>query len=409
MSNIRAVVDWLADGARSATMAEDVLAELCHRMVGCDLPLWRVAVFVTTLHPDIAGRRFVWRPESGVSTSEALFDLFETDEFRGSPIAAIYDTREPLRRCLADDDCPDDFPFLRDLHAEGVTDYVGFPLQFTDGTLHVATWTTRQPGGFTLQQLSDIEAIIAPLTRVAEVRALRRTATNLLNTYVGRQGGERILAGKIRRGYVEDIRAAIWLSDMRGFTALSEQLPSQDLVDLLNRYFDCQVPTILKNGGEVLKFIGDGLLAIFPLSADGNDASEICRRALTAAREVRILVKALDTPLRIANAVRFGLALHVGQVKYGNIGGGDRLDFTCIGPAVNLTARLEKVAAKLGRTVVASADFVAHCPDEFVPLGEFSVAGFAAPQLVFGLNEQLGIKNENQNTATESQIQGLAK
>ena len=122
---------------------------------------------------------------------------------------------------------------------------------------------------------------------MAEIRALRRTATNLLNTYVGRQAGERILAGKIRRGFVEEIRAAIWLSDMRGFTALSERLPPQDMVDLLNRYFDCQVPVILDHGGEVLKFIGDGLLAIFPLSEDGADAEAVCGRALDCARGPR--------------------------------------------------------------------------------------------------------------------------
>ena len=190
------------------------------------------------------------------------------------------------------------------------------------------------------------KSIIAPLTRVAEIRALRRTATNLLNTYVGRQAGERILAGKIRRGFVEEIRAAIWLSDMRGFTALSERLPPQELVDLLNRYFDCQVPAILEHGGEVLKFIGDGLLAIFPLADDGDDAGEVCRRALACAREARRLHRgARRAGGSDTRPIRFGLALHVGQVMYGNIGGGNRLDFTCIGPAVNLAARLEKVAA----------------------------------------------------------------
>jgi adenylate cyclase len=391
MNNIRTVVDWLTDGARSGSLSEDVLAELCQRMVGCGLPLWRVAVFVTTLHPDVMGRRFIWQSEAGVSTSEASFDLLEKDDFQNNPIAAIYASREPIRRHLSDGDCPDDFPFLRDLRAEGATDYVAFPLPFTDGTIHVATWTTRQPGGFTPRQFADLESIIKPLTRVTEIRALRRTATNLLNTYVGRQAGERILAGKIRRGYVEEIRAAIWLSDMRGFTAIAEQLPPQDLVDLLNRYFDCQVPAILEHGGEVLKFIGDGLLAIFPLSADGDDASDVCRRALACARKARTLVDALDAPGRVANkdAVRFGLALHIGQVMYGNIGGGNRLDFTCIGPAVNLAARLEKVAAELGKTIVASAEFASHFPREFIPLGEFAVAGFAAPQLVFGLTEQI--------------------
>jgi len=129
-------------------------------------------------------------------------------------------------------------------------------MRFTDGTIQVATWATRQPGGFTPEQFTAIQAVITPLARVAEVRALRRTATNLLDTYVGRQAGERILAGKIQRGHIEEIYAAIWLSDMRGFTTLSEQLPSEDLIDLLNRYFGCQVPVILEHGGEVLKFMG---------------------------------------------------------------------------------------------------------------------------------------------------------
>ena len=387
MNDIRSVVEWLTDGARSGSLSEDVLAELCRRMVDAGIPLWRAAVFVNTLHPDVLGRAFVWHPDTGVTVTEALYDMMETDEFRISPVTAVRASREPIRRHLANWDCPDDFPLVRELRAEGATDYAALPLLFTDGTVHVATWATRQPGGFTPRQLADLDTIIAPLTRVAEIRALRRTATNLLNTYVGRQAGERILMGEIRRGHVEEIRAAIWLSDMRGFTAISERLPPQELVDLLNRYFDCQVPTILEHGGEVLKFIGDGLLAIFPLAGNGDDAGEVCRRALTCAREAEALIAALDAPVCLENkdAIRFGLALHVGKVMYGNIGGGNRLDFTCIGPAVNLAARIEKLAARHGRTIVASAEFAAHFQREFAPLGEFDVAGFAAPQAVFSL------------------------
>ena len=257
MGDIRSVVDWLTDGARSGSLSEDVLAELCRRMVDSGIPLWRVAVFVNTLHPDVIGRAFIWQVDIGVKVSAATYDILETDEYLSSPVVAVYNTRQPIRRRLADGDCPDDFPIVHELRAEGATDYVAFPLLFTDGTAHVATYSTRQPGGFTAEQFADLEATIAPLTRVAEIRALRRTATNLLSTYVGRQAGERILMGTIRRGFVEEIRAIIWLSDMRGFTALSERLPPQELVDLLNRYFDCQVPPILDHGGEVLKFIGD--------------------------------------------------------------------------------------------------------------------------------------------------------
>jgi len=390
MSDLRPVVDWLMDGARSGSRSEDVLAELCHRIEACGIPLWRAAVFVRTLHPDVLGRRFVWQAESGVTTSEALFGVLETEEFRSSPVATVYATCQPIRRHIADVNCPDDFPILRELRAEGATDYVAFPLMFTDGSIHVATWSTRLPDGFTRQQLAGLQSIVAPLARVAEIRAWRQTAGNLLDTYVGNQTGERILAGKIRRGHVEAIRAAIWLSDMRGFTAFAERLPPQDLVDLLNRYFDCQVPPILDHGGEVLKFMGDGLLAIFPLGERHDDASAVCHRALCGAREVRARIERLVTPQAIENedAIRFGLALHVGQVMYGNIGGGNRLDFTCIGPAVNLAARLEKVAAKLGRAIVASAEFAGHFTSEFMPIGEFAVAGFAAAQTVFGLAEQ---------------------
>jgi adenylate cyclase len=386
MSDIRQVLDWLAGGALSGPNSEDVLAQLCQRMVHAGIPLWRAAVFVTTLHPDVMGRSFRWQAESGVTVSSALHSFIETDDYRTSPVVAVYSTRGTIRRRLADGDCPDDFPILRDLRAQGATDYAAFPLLFTDGTIHVATCATRQPGGFTAKQFSDLESVMAPLARVAEIRALRRTAGNLIDTYVGHQTGERIMSGKIRRGYVEAIRAAIWLSDMRGFTALSERLPPQALIDRLNLYFGCQVPAILDHGGEVLKFMGDGLLAIFPIGED-EDAGAVCRRTLAGAQEVRKRVTALPRMADGEEPIRFGLALHLGEVMYGNIGGGNRLDFTCIGPAVNLSARLEKVAAKLGEAVVASAEFAGHCPAQFRSLGEHAVAGFTAPQPVFGMAE----------------------
>jgi adenylate cyclase len=384
MTDIRFIVDWLTDGARSAPRAEDVLRELCHRMIDGGIPVWRTAVFVNTLHPNIFGRRFTWQAGKGVVVLDGQYALMDTEEYRLSPVTAVRSNGQPIRRHLASSDCPDDFPVLAELRSEGATDYVAVPLVFTDSSIHVATWSTQQPGGFTPTQFADLESITAPLTRVAEIRALRRTATNLLDTYVGRQAGERILMGEIRRGHVEAIRAVIWLSDMRGFTATAERLAPQELVDLLNQYFDCQVPPILGHGGEVLKFMGDGLLAIFPIASE-DGAGEVCQRTLSCAREFRTRIAELPRTDENEVAIRFGLALHVGEVMYGNIGGGNRLDFTCIGPAVNLAARLEKVAAKLGEAIVASAAFAGHFPAEFKRLGEHAVAGFAAPQTVFGL------------------------
>jgi len=381
---IRAVVDWLIDGARSAPQPLQVLTQLCERLVACGIPLWRVAVFVRTLHPNVMGRRFVWRPGAEIEAGEAPYELLETSDYLDSTIARVYLTEKSIRRRLADPDCPLDFPILAERRAEGVTDYLASPLFFTDGSVHVVTSTTREPGGFTDEQIAGIEAIITPLARVAEVLALRRMASTLLDTYVGHDAGERILAGHIRRGDIEEIHAAIWLSDMRRFTALADSLPPRAMIDLLNRYFDCQVPVILDHGAEVLKFMGDGLLAIFAIA---GDETEVCERALAAARQAQANIAALASSAM--PGLRFGLALHIGNVLYGNIGSGNRLDFTCIGPAVNCAARIEKLASQLGRAILASGEFARYCPGDFTALGKFTLAGFSASQAVFGLEDSL--------------------
>jgi adenylate cyclase len=388
--HIRAIAEWLADGARSAPQPQQVLAQLCERLVACGIPLWRVAVFIRTLHPNVMGRRFVWRPDAEVHSSEAPFDLLASADFLDNPVARVYETSAKIRRRLSHPDCTIDFPILAELRAEGMTDYLAMPLVFTDGAIHVVTCTTRQNGGFTDAQIAGIEAIIPALTRVAEIRMLRRMASILLDTYVGRSPGERILAGHIRRGDIEEIHAAIWLSDMRGFTALADRIPPRQLIDLLNRYFDCQVPEILDHRAEVLKFMGDGLLAIFPIVDDNSDADEVCCRTLVAARQVRTNVAALSAEIGAENLdeLRFGLALHVGEVLYGNIGGGNRLDFTCIGPGVNLAARIEKLTGQLGRVILSSADFARHCPQQFSAIGQFNLAGFGVPQSVFGIDDE---------------------
>jgi adenylate cyclase len=394
--SLHPVVQWLVHGARNAPLSHEVLTELCQRLVAAGLPLWRVMVFVRTLHPEIVGRRFVWHPETGTEVTDGSFELLERRSFIESPMMHVAKTGESFRRRLADPDCIMDYGILHELRAEGVTDYFVAPLHFSGGDVHFSSWSTRQPGGFTDAEIEAIEAIIPPLARIGEIRAWYRVASNLLTTYIGKNAGERVLAGHIRRGDTEAIHAAIWLSDMRGFTMLADTLPPQDLVDLLNRYFDCQVPAIEEHRGEVLKFMGDGLLAIFPIGAEG-DFPAICASALAAGRAARDNIAALDAA-EDGPALRFGLALHLGDVLFGNIGSGNRLDFTAIGPAVNLAARLEKLAGRLGRTILASEDFVDYCGDEGLqPVGRFAVAGFAAEQMVFGLADE-GLADEGKET-----------
>jgi adenylate cyclase len=263
------------------------------------------------------------------------------------------------------------------------------PLLQVDGTAHASSWTTKQPRGFTDAQLAAIRGLIPALARLIEVTRWRFTASILLDTYVGNRAGGRILDGQIRRGHAETMDAAIWLSDLRGFTALSDRLPPETVIDILNRYFDCQVSAIATHGGEVLKFMGDGLLAVFPIDEYVGDAGKACAQVLEAACEARANVEAMQFPIgETIERFRFGVALHVGRVLYGNIGGGNRLDFTCIGPAVNLAARLEKMAGRLHRTVLASAAFAAACPDRWQNLGEFPIAGFSKAARVYGLSDE---------------------
>jgi adenylate cyclase len=387
-SDLEKLNGWLIDGARSAQTPVALLKETCERLVAAGLPLWRVGAFVRTLHPDALGRSFIWRQGAEVVVNTADFDFAETLTFTQSPLALLYGSGHEVRYRMNDPESRR-FPFFDDMRAEGVSDYIALPLLFTDGTTHASSWTTKQGGGFTDQQLDALRMIVRPFARLGEIHAMRRTAATLLDTYVGNRAGERILAGEIRRGHAETMQAAIWMSDLRGFTALSDRLAPEIVVDILNQYFDCQVPAIRQHGGEILKFMGDGLLAVFPIAKDRGNLAEVCTRVLEAAREARTNVDAMQYPSgEGGERFRFGVALHIGGILFGNIGGSSRLDFTCIGPAVNLAARLEKIASRLKRTVVASEAFAGACVEGWSDLGEFPVAGFSKAARVYGLTDE---------------------
>ena len=389
-TGIAELVDWLSDGCPSASDGSAALNELCQRLTASGIALACGALYVRTLHPEIIGARFMWLPETGAEMSNATFEMMDDPELQASPIQWVIDSGARMRRRLGDPDCPMDFSMLDRFRADGITDFIVAPLRESRGKFHLCAWQTRAPGGFSEAAVATLQAIEKPLARVAEARSMERIAINLLDTYVGGQAGARILSGSIRRGNIEAIHAAIWLSDMRGFTARADRMPVADLVDLLNRYFDCQVPAILAHGGEVLKFMGDGLLAIFPIGDAATGA--VCRNALAAARSVESTVAEADWGgLEAKGGLRFGVALHIGEVLYGNVGSSRRLDFTCIGPAVNVAARIEALSGQIGRTILASSDFAQHCPAEvengaLLPIGAFALKGVSAPQRVYGVN-----------------------
>jgi adenylate cyclase len=250
--DLTSVSDWLTGGARSATRVEGFVSETCERLVDCGLPLWRAGVFVSMLHPSMIGRSFIWRRGGGVTMGVMAYGSEVSDDYLSSPLSVVFEQGLEVRRRIVDADVGNS-PFLSEMRAQGATDYIALPVQMSDGDVHATSWTTDEPGGFTDAHLAGLRSLMPSLARMIEIWLLRRTAAGLLNNYVGQRAGARILAGQIRRGHTETMHAAIWLSDLRGFTALSDRLSSEAVVDVLNAYFDCQVPASLDHGGEVLK------------------------------------------------------------------------------------------------------------------------------------------------------------
>src|SRR5438034_3523457 len=261
------------------------------------------------------------------------------------------------------------------------------------GRRQAATWATSHPTGFTDEQIATIVWLVPALAACSESRSLHGMLKGLLSIYLGPQAGSRVLAGTIKRGEGETIAAAIWLCDLRDFTLLSETLPSDEMIRLLDDYFEIMAGPVSEHGGEVLKFIGDAMLAIFPI-VDDLDRDRACRTALAAAEEAlaRLASANLARRARGEREIDLGLALHTGPVMYGNIGAPERLDFTVIGPAVNLTARIPGLCRPLGRKILASARFASPCGSELVSLGHHQMRGLAQPQEIFGLPYEVPAK-----------------
>jgi adenylate cyclase len=379
--DVQPIVDWLDAGVPGARVPEGFLASLNQRLLAAGIPLARVAVFVRTLHPNVAGRAFFWRAEKpeDVDVDVAEHDWIHSEQHLTSPIHFITSTGQPLRRRLADAECPMDFPVLADLRAEGMTDYFATPLPSLTGEKLLASYTTRQPGGFNDAQLAALTRLLSPVGRIAEVMAWRRKAQNILETYLGRRAGEKVLAGQIRRGDGEDTHAVIWFCDLHDSTPLADSMSRGDFLRLLNEFFECVLGPVLEREGEVLRFIGDAALAIFPVN---DQEAEACRRALEAAREAIRRMDAINATRE--RPLRFGIALHLGDVLYGNIGTPTRLEFTVIGAAANEAARIESLCKVLDAPLLVSAPVARHLAGAR-SLGRHPLRGVAESMELFTL------------------------
>ncbi len=384
------VARWFVREAYRITDTEALIAATGERLVAAGIPLYRLGYFQLTLHPAYLGTGYFWRRGRGVGSAQAPHSLIGTSDYLDNPLPRVFEGGGAQRVCL-EGDAEVSFPVLRELQDEGATDYVAMPVTFTDGHIDALSVTSDKPGGFSRPELDRMFALSFLFARIMEIHSRRATAINLLDTYVGHQAGERVLEGRILRGDGETIHAVLWYCDMRGFTPLSDRLPRDDLIALLNDYFGCVAAAVQARGGEVLKFIGDAMLAVFPIE-DGARAAAVCAAALQAAAEAIAGAAALNRARERDGrpVIEFGLALHVGDVLYGNIGAEDRLDFTVIGPAVNLVTRIEEQTRALNEPVLLSAAFAERLPDRARPLGAHLLKGVAGPQAIWAPRDMVG-------------------
>jgi adenylate cyclase len=378
------VLHWLTNDTRDERFLENIFAELCLRLQRAGVPVKRATLHLLILHPQWLGSRIMWADGKRVAELTRVdYDVRERSEYIDSPANEIYDGATEVRENLErDPSLGRKHAFHVEMRAKGLTDYVAWPLYHTLGKRHFVTFATDQPGGFDEAHIAGLLQLLPVLALVSEIRIKNRLVRTLLETYVGSHASELILSGATRRGSGTTVRAAIMTCDLRDFTRISDNSPRDDVIDLLNGYFDAMSEPIVRHGGEILKFLGDGLLAIFPLSQPSA-----CANLLLAVAEARQAMVALNEkncePGRAP--LNYGIGVHVGDVMFGNIGSRTRLDFTVIGPAVNMASRLEALTKQLGRTVLLSRAFADLIESEFdlERIGEYPVRGFNDPIELF--------------------------
>lgn len=382
---------WLLGPARRISETLELVDELCWRLVAAGMPLARVIVSLPTLHPQYLNTGYRWSRSLG-RCDEALIahGMRDTAMFRNSPMHPVFERGETVRRRLAGPHARLDFPILEELAAEGMTDYIAMPLELSDGRRIATTIATDSPQGFTRAEFTALESLVPILAPLLEIRVVRGITRNLLDAYLGRETGRRVLAGEIIRGVGETIRAVVWFCDLRGFTRLSERLPGADVIQFLDAYFERAAGAIHRHDGEVLKFLGDGMIAIFPVP-DIELAANAAHRALDAARAALVAVDGLAGHPSLAGErpPRLCVSLHLGDVIYGNIGAPDRLDFTVIGPAVNLVTRVDQLTKPLGRRLLVTDDFARAYDGKLISLGVHPIRGLATPHEIFTVPEDL--------------------
>jgi adenylate cyclase len=379
------IIEWLMTETRDDRFIDNIFIDMCNRLNQAGIPVSRGTLHFRILHPQWLGARILWQrgmEEADIQTFG--FGIEDSDRYRNSPVNDLHNGATEVRQRLepaAFANAPP-YPLYDELRIEGHTDYIAWPLKHTLGKNHIITFGSDRPGGFSDDDIAALAELLPAFALVSEIRLKNRLARTLLETYVGPHASEQILAGATTRGSGVTVGAAILICDLRDFTGISDMWPRDDVIELLNGYFDAMAEPIERHGGEILKFMGDGLLAIFPLSN-----TRACGDLLAAIREAQTAMTALneENVKKGYQPLGYGIGVHVGDVMYGNIGSRSRLDFTVIGPTVNVASRLESLTKELKRPVLLSRAFVeiAGCETKMENVGSHLLRGLSAPIDVF--------------------------
>jgi len=396
-TSTEALVEWLLDRMLHEVPLDELLYELGMRMNDVGLPVWRWSMAHPILDPMTFGMSRVWQRDIGIRDVLTAPVGFRDDErWTASTYAHMNDHN--LRRYAQTLDGGSKFQLLQELYEEGATGYLGWrvplPMQITrrrDGNAEVGldgvvgSWSTDAPGGWTAEQIERLESLHRPIALATKMAVQRTNTENVVRAYLGDDAGNRVLNGAIQRGDVASIQAVIWFSDLRGSTPLAEQLAAEDFLDLLNQHFECTAGAVVEHGGEILRFIGDAALAIFPVTDEELALRDACERALAAAIEADKRSAALNNRLTEQGKppLAYGIGLHEGEVLYGNIGIASRVEFTVIGAAANTAARVESLAKELGVQVVLTDRVARHLDAPLRSCGMHALRGVDGAVEVF--------------------------
>jgi adenylate cyclase len=400
-ADVDRVSDWIIRRGLEGMSEADLLRAFCEKCTAGGLPITRALAIIDTLHPVHEGTVFRWRnddvEEKAATQYGPTTEGAAAESWQRSPFYHLLQTgKEELRRRIGFGD-EADFAIIEEMKDLGHTDYLVFVHRFKDdGTIgemdsFYSAWSTRHPDGFSDTDIAALRRLVPALGLAIKSAALARISSTLVDVYLGRDAGQRVLSGRIQRGVADRIDAVLWFSDLRSFTTITDTARPDEVIPLLNDYADAVITAIQEAGGDVLKLIGDGTLAIFR----ADDPAAACARALTAEAEMRRRVHELNERRRAEErpTTLVYVGLHVGEVFYGNIGSVDRLDFTVVGPAVNETSRIASMCRSVDRPVLISSSFAEALPDakreNLVSVGRFALRGVGHAKELFTLDPGL--------------------